>query len=103
MIASVYDPALFVMKSLNDLDASDIVRHPIWSEYYDYTERQEILDWGVSPDVLDRLLAEHHTGNVHAVYTVLKPIPLPDRMRLYIRARFTTADGDEYDGYVVRR
>ena len=100
-ITSAYHPDVFAMKSLADLDASDFARHPIWSEYYDYTERQDILDWGVPPSVLDGLLAVHHTGNVHAVYTVLKPFPLPDRMRLYIRAKFTTEDGDAFDGYVV--
>jgi hypothetical protein len=100
-ITSEYQPDCFAMKSLADLDASDFERHPLWSEYYDYTERQEILDWGVDASYLDQLLAQHHTGNTHAVYTVLKPHPLPDRMRLYIRARFTTTNGDSFDGYVV--
>ncbi len=100
-ITSAYQPDCFVMKSLADLDASDFVRHPLWSEYYDYTERQDILDWGVDAAHLDQLLAQHHSGNTHAVYTVLKPYPLPDRMRVYIRSQFTTPNGECFDGYVV--
>lgn len=100
-ITSVYQPESFAMKSIADLHATDFVRHPLWSEYYEYTERQEILDWGVDAAHLDKLLSQHHSGNTHAVYTVLKPYPLPDRMRIYIRSCFTTANGDCFDGYVV--
>lgn len=89
------------MKSIAELHPMDFVRHPLWSEYYDHTERQEILEWGVDAAHLDQLLAQYHTGNTHAFYTVLKPHPLPDRMRIYIRTSFTTPNGDCFDGYVV--
>ena len=100
-IVSAYPTECFAMKSMSDIDASDFARHPIWSEYYEHPERDEIIEWGVDPSHLDSLLAAHHDGNTHAVYTVLRPYPLPDRMRIYIKAQFHSADGDEFAGYVM--
>lgn len=100
-IVSAYPTEYFAMKSMADLDMSDFARHPIWSEYYEHPERDEIIQWGVDPVKLDGLLKLYHDGNTHAVYTVLRPYPLPDRMYIYIKARFQSVDGDTFDGYVM--
>lgn len=75
--------------------------HPIWSEYYDYDERDEIVDWGVDPQWLVAELERVHDCSDHCAYPILRPYPLPDRMRLFIRARIKTADGNSLDGYVL--
>jgi hypothetical protein len=75
--------------------------YPVWSEFYDYDEFHEIVGWGIDPDWLTEQLAIHHHGSDHAMYPVLRPQPLPARMRIYIRAEFTTAGGCKLPGYVV--
>ncbi|MCA9015377.1 MAG: hypothetical protein KDA77_08615 [Planctomycetaceae bacterium] len=75
--------------------------HPIWSEHYDYCERQEIVEWGIDPIWLAAELERVHDGSDHCAYPILRPYPFPDRMRVYIKARFTTADGCLLEGYVI--
>ncbi|MEM1094131.1 MAG: hypothetical protein AAGJ10_05970 [Bacteroidota bacterium] len=75
--------------------------HPIWSEYYDYDERGEIISWGIDPAWLNDELEAVHDGNDHCAYPVLRLYPLPVRMRLYIKATFQTPEGRMLDGFVV--
>jgi hypothetical protein len=75
--------------------------HPIWSEHYDVEEREEIVAWGIDPKSLASELARIHTGNDHCAYPILRPYPLPERMRLYIRARITSNDGRTFVGHVM--
>lgn len=75
--------------------------HPIWSEYYDYEEREEIVAWGVDPEWLASELERAHTGNDHCAYPILRPYPLPERMRLYIRAIITSKSGRTFVGHVM--
>lgn len=100
-IKDAYHPDLFTLVPKSQLSKRHFDMHPIWSEYYDYDEREEIASWGVNREWLDRELLRVHEGSDHCAYPILRPYPLPDRMRLYIRARFVTAGGARLDGYVM--
>jgi len=75
--------------------------HPIWSEHYDYEEREEIVSWGVDQEWLEQELERVHHGNDHCAYPILRPYPLPERMRLFVKARFVSAAGTRLDGYIM--
>jgi hypothetical protein len=86
---------------MSTLSKCHFEQHPIWSEYYDYDEREEIIEWGVDSIWLAAELEHVHNGSDHCAYPILRPYPLPERMRLYIKARITTAENDILDGYVM--
>src|SRR5690606_32813807 len=75
--------------------------HPIWSEYYDFDELEKIVSWGVDRQWLQRGLERVDDGSDHCAYPILRPYPLPGRMRLYMKARFVTAGGTKLDGWVM--
>jgi hypothetical protein len=100
-ITHPYSPDVFTLVPMSQLTRQHFDLHPIWSEYYDFEEREEIASWGIDRKWLDRELLRVHDGNDHGAYPILRPYPLPERMRLYIRARFLTPDGDQLDGYVM--
>ncbi len=59
----------------------------VWSELYDADELPEIVSWGVSEDDFLGQLELLDLGNEHAAYPVLDLSYVPDRMRVYIRAK----------------
>lgn len=92
---------IFQLIKMHELSKRHFELHPIWSEHYDFEEREEIISWGVDAEWLDREIKRVHNGNEHCAYPILRPCPLPDRMRLYIRARFVTSGNVRLDGYVM--
>lgn len=76
--------------------------HPVWSEYYGFDEREEIASWGINRDWLDAKLQEL-PEHPHPCYTVLETDPLPDRMRLFIKASFKTPSGRMLAGWVMNK
>lgn len=100
-ITSSYSPEIFTLVLMSQLSKRHFDLHPIWSEYYDFEEREEIVSWGVNREWLEQELENIHTGNDHCAYPILRPYPLPERMRLYIKALFVAANGMRLDGYVM--
>lgn len=100
-ITGTYPPDVFTLVPMSQLSKRHFDLHPIWSEHYDFDEREEIISWGVGREWLERELQRVNDGNDHCAYPILRPYPLPDRMRLYIKARFVTAGGSRLDGYVM--
>jgi hypothetical protein len=100
-ITSSYSPEIFTLVPMCQLSKRHFDLHPIWSEFYDYEEREEIVSWGVDQKWLEQELEKFHTGNDHCAYPILRPYPLPERMRLYIKARFATASGTYLEGCVM--
>src|SRR5690348_14821330 len=47
-IKDAYHPDLFTLVPKSQLSKRHFDIHPIWSEYYDYEEREEIVSWGVN-------------------------------------------------------
>ncbi len=86
---------------MSQLGEQQFALHPIWSEFYDNDERHEIVSWGVDAQWLDEQLRGTDIGNDHWAYPVLRPEPLPERMRIYIGASFTTPTGNTLRGFVV--
>jgi hypothetical protein len=99
----VYPPNIFVLVPMSQLSKRHFEQHPIWSEFYDYEERNEIVSWGVEQKWLEQELDRLHDCGDHCAYPILRPYPLPERMRLYMQARFVTADGKPLDGYVMNQ
>jgi hypothetical protein len=100
-IKTVYPPSLFTLVPMSQLSKRHFDVHPLWSEHYDFCEREEIVGWGVDRSWLEAELERLDDGGEHCAYPILRPYPLPDRMRLYIKARFTTSAGAKLDGYVM--
>lgn len=100
-ITSSYPPDIFQLVLMTELSKRHFDLHPIWSELYDFEEREEIVSWGVDREWLEREIERVQTGNVHCAYPILRPYPLPHRMRLYVKARFVTAGGTKLDGFVM--
>ena len=91
----------FWMISRSALSHEHLEYYPVWSEFYDYEEREEILEWGINAASFDQDFARHHDGSDHAVYTLLQVNPFPPRMRIYIKAKFVTPAGQSLSGYIV--
>jgi len=85
----------------NELSEQHFDEYPVWSEFYEYDELEEIVSWGVDCDWLMKEWQEKHSGSEHCVYTVLQTEPLPERMRIYVKADVTTATGIKLKGYVM--
>lgn len=100
-IIEPYPSDVFTLVPMSQLSKQHFDLHPIWSEYYDYDEREEIVSWGINPEWLEHELQQVHNGSDHCAYPILRPYPLPDRMRLYIKARFVTIGGTKLDGYIM--
>ena len=93
-----YPPDRFMI--VQELTEECFDYHPVWSEYYDFDEREEITSWGIDRDWLDAKLQEL-PEHPHPCYTVLDTDPLPDRMRLFIKAGFKTPIGRVLAGWVM--
>jgi hypothetical protein len=91
----------FRLVSEEDFGPVHLDEYPVWSEFYDHAERNEIVAWGIDAAWLDAELAAYHTGNAHPVYPLWEVNPFPPRMRIFIRAQFKTAAGQELHGYIV--
>ena len=100
-ITKQYSPDIFTLVPMRALSKQHFESHPIWSEHYDYEEREDIVAWGIDPQWLASELERVHSGNDHCAYPILRPYPLPDRMRLYIRAMITLQNGQTCVGYVI--
>jgi hypothetical protein len=93
----------FKLISENDFGPEHLEEYPVWSEFYDYDEREEILQWGIDAEWLDNELERVRSGegHVHGMYPLLETDPFPDRMRIYIKADFETPQGAKLTGYVI--
>src|SRR5262249_44171520 len=92
---------MFRLIRCSALSQHDFEEHPVWSEFYDSDEIEEIVSWGVNREWLLRELDRVDDGGEHAAYPVLVRDPLPQRMRIYIRAVFKTPDEMLLRGYVM--
>jgi hypothetical protein len=90
-ITGTYPPNIFMLVPMSQLSKRHFDLHPIWSEHYDYEERDEIVSWGVDRQWLERELDRVDSGSDHCAYPILRPYPLPNRMRLYAQATLQLA------------
>ena len=75
--------------------------YPIWSEYYDFNELDEIEDWGFNRDAILQELKIKEIESQHPYYTVpISDFP-PERMRYFTKAKFKTINGLELDGAIM--
>ena len=83
------------------LNAALFEEHPVWSEYYDYDELDELRSWRVDETHLSTLLRIAAEGSDHPYYPVIELDPLPLRMRIYIACLFRTPTGKELKGFII--
>lgn len=77
--------------------------HPLWSEYYDFDELDEIKSWGLDlnkQEILDALMKKEENGS-HPHYTVPIEVFPPSRMRYFTKATFTTQNGYKLKGAIM--
>lgn len=92
---------MYDFKIVRDLTRTNFDEYPVWSEYYDYDELEEIRSWGVNENKINQLLSISEEGNEHPYYSVPNFDILPDRMRLFIKVVFTTPYGRKLDGFII--
>lgn len=92
---------MFTLIPQSELSEKHFELYPVWSEHYDHEEIEEIVDWGVNRDWLLKQIKDKCTGNEHCVYPVLQTNPLPERMRIFIKAAFQTPNRVSLSGFVV--
>lgn len=79
----------------------DFDYHPIWSEYYDFEELEEIESWGLSRIEVQKELKLKTIDQKHPYYTVPLECFPPERMRFYTKANLITVNGINIKGAVV--
>ncbi|KAI9131911.1 hypothetical protein ON05_027335 [Acaryochloris sp. CCMEE 5410] len=85
----------------SQLSEQDFDDYPVWSEYYDWEEIEDLERWGLNREKVLHLFEKNSPGNEHCVYTLLEYNPFPDRMRVFIRAAITTKNGLELKGFIM--
>ncbi|MBO1257087.1 hypothetical protein J3L16_15490 [Alteromonas sp. 5E99-2] len=73
---------------------------PVWSEYYDYEELEELSSWGVKKRHIDKLLKIAKKDAAHPYYPINNMLSLPDRMRIFIHVVFKTPSGRSLEGVI---
>ena len=86
---------------VRELKSEHFKTHEVWSEYYDFEELDELRSWGVKEQFINELLAIAEEGASHPFYTVPVNEPLPERMRLFIKCKFVSAEGRVFQGIIV--
>ena len=74
---------------------------PVWSEYYDYEEIEDVERWGLDREKVLRQFQANERDGEHCVYTLLETDPFPERMRIFIRAELKTSGGIGLKGNVM--
>src|SRR5690242_16251659 len=85
---------------VRDLSASLFNECEVWSEHYDFEELEEIRSWGVSEKYINELLSIAEEGGAHPFYPVRNLENLPERMRIFISAKFVSPTGREFAGVI---
>lgn len=85
---------------VHDLTASLFNECAVWSEFYDFDELEDIRSWGVDEKYIVELLRTAEKGGAHPYYPVHNLEILPDRMRIFIYAKFVSPSGTEFDGVI---
>lgn len=97
---------MFIMNQFRVIQQSqlselDFDRFPVWSEYYDFEEIEDIERWGLDRNTVLALFETNSPENEHCVYTLLQSNPFPERMRIFIRAKLRAASGAPLKGYIM--
>jgi hypothetical protein len=61
----------FCLIPTSELDERHFHQWPVWSEYYEPDEIEEITSWGIQPEQFHEQLRALRLGNEHAAYPVL--------------------------------
>ena len=102
-MAEIAPASCFRLILEREFDQDCLDEYPIWSELYDYFEREEIISWGVNSEWLEQEIERvHHVpGHWHSMYPLLQSDLLGSRIRVYIKADLETPYGQKLRGYVI--
>lgn len=88
-------------KIVRELTPSLFKEWPVWSEFCDLDEIEELREWGIHKRFVDELLEIAGNGSSHPYYPIPEMARLPARQRIYIASKFHTLSGFELEGMVV--
>jgi hypothetical protein len=89
----------FRLVPMSELGKKHFEEWPVWSEYYEPDDIEDIQKWGIDPN---SFWAEMKARNFEEVaYPVLEYDPHAGYMRVYIKAQFITQSGRCLDGYII--
>lgn len=84
-----------------DLIPIKFFEYPIWSEYYDFDELDEIENWGFDKMTVYEELKFMFVDQQHPYYAVpIAEFPV-ERMRYFTKAKFRTLNNKELSGYIM--
>jgi hypothetical protein len=85
----------------DEFNAERFKEYPLWSEYYDFDELNEIEEWGYNKESILQELKTKEIENQHPYYTApIESFPL-ERMRYFTRSKFRTINNIELDGAIM--
>jgi len=75
--------------------------HPVWAEYYEPDDLEDIISWGYDRESVKSDLFSKHDGSDHAYYTVpIERFP-PNNIRFFTLANLFTKSGIKLKGTVM--
>lgn len=98
-----YDSFKFNFQIINyqEFNITSFCEYPIWSEYYDYTELNQLVEWGFDKNLVFQQLQQKQINNNHPFYTVpISSFPL-NRMRYFTKSTFRTRENYKLNGAIM--
>jgi hypothetical protein len=91
---------MFALLPIRELSPKHFAEHPVWADYEEPGNIDQIVGWGVPrADVVREL--ERVSYSDAFMFPVLRTRPLPSFRFLYLSAALTAADGTQFSGYVL--
>jgi hypothetical protein len=91
---------MFTLISWLELSPRHFKQYPVWAEYSEPDDINEIVSWGLERRAVVHQLEQTGFSDQH-VFPVLKTDPLPCFRFLFLKAEFRAADGARLTGYVI--
>jgi len=91
----------FEIIKATELKPIKFLEYPIWSEFYDYEELEEIANWGFNKIVVQQKMKVMEINQQHPYYTVpISKFPI-NRIRYFTKSKFKTKSNLELSGYIM--
>lgn len=85
----------------NEFNSNRFKEYPLWSEFYDYDELNEIEEWGYDKELTLKEFTIKNIQGQHPYYSApIASFPL-ERMRYFTKSKFITKNNFELDGIIM--
>src|SRR5687768_4775717 len=92
---------IFRIVTAKDFTPEVFTYHPLWSEFYDFHELDDIQRWGLDRQAVHEELKSKTIEQQHPFYTIPQSEFPPDRMRYFCLANLTTKTGRLLQGSIM--